>query len=85
MLNLKLSSLRNISQVSFDVPKKIVFVYQPYISDLSNQNYRLELKKLYARFYLQFKFQFVFKNTLSIRFFFYFEDRHPCGLQSCVV
>ena len=85
IINQKLSSLRNISQVTFDVPKKIMFISLPYISDLSNKNIRSELTKLLARFYPQIQFRFVFKNTLSIQNFFHFKDRVPCGLQSCVV
>ena len=51
IISQKLSSLRNISQATFDVPKKIMFISLPYISDLSNKNIRLELTKLLARFY----------------------------------
>ena len=54
----------NISQVTFDVPKKIMFISVPYISDLSHKNIRLELTKLLARFYPQIQVRFGFKNTL---------------------
>ena len=71
VINHKLSSLRSIFQVTFDVPKKIMFSSLPYISDLSNKNIRLELTSLLARFYPQFDFRlfFFFLNTLPIQFY----------------
>ena len=78
IINQKLTSLRNISQVTFDVPKKIMFISLPYISDLSNKNIRLELTKLLARFYPRIQFRLVFKNTISIHNFF--PSQRPCSL-----
>ena len=80
----KLSSLRNISQATFDVPKKKMFISLPYISDLSNKIIRLEFTKIIARFYPQIQFRCVLKSTFSIQFFFHFKDCVPCGPQSWV-
>ena len=68
IVNQKLSSLRNISLVTFDFPRKTMFISLPYISDLSNENIRLKLTTILACFYPQIYLRFAVKNILSIQF-----------------
>ena len=70
---------------SYDVPKEIIYIKIPFISEVNNTNVRLEITTLLGHFYPQINFKFILNNQLSIESFFKFKDRIPYVLQSCVV
>ena len=85
LIKSRVHSLKNPKPVSFDVPKKVIYINIPFISKLSNANIRFEINKLLGRFYPQIQLKFIFNNQLSIGNFLKFKDTIPNALQSCVV
>ena len=77
-VNQKLSSLRNISQATFDFPKKIMFVSLSSIWDLSNKNIRLELTKSISSLLSPNSVSVCFQKYLFYSKFFPFQ--RPCSL-----
>ena len=69
---------------SYDVPKKLVFVSLPYMGNFSS-SVRKELTSCLSNLYPYVKFNFIFKNPMSIGSLFSFKDALPDLMRSCIV
>ena len=79
-----LDSIFRPKPVIFDVPKKPMYVSLPYMSNFSTDVKR-ELTLTLSKLYPYVKFNFVFKNPLTIGSLFHFKDTLPELMRSCVV
>ena len=71
-------------QPNFNVPKKVMYVSLPYLGNVSaflKQELNLTLNKLYP----YVKFNFVFKNPMTIGSLFRFKDSLPDLMRSCII
>ena len=65
------------------VPKKLMYVSLPYITDSSKL--KRELTNFLSRFYPYVDFKFIFRNPLTIGSIFSFKDTLPELMRSCTV
>ena len=79
-----LDCILNPKAPCYDVPKKIVFVSLPYMGNFSF-TVRKELTSCLSTLYPYVKFNFVFKNPLTIGSLFCFKDALPDLMRSCIV
>ena len=67
------------------VSKQKIYCKLPFMSNLHNRNFELELKKLVGRFYPQIDPCLIFSNNHTIEKMFPFKDTIPTDLRSNVV
>ena len=67
-----------------DVPKKLVYVSLPFMGHMSSI-VKKELTAILSPLYPYAKFNFCFKNPLTIGSLFYFKDTLPELMRSCLV